>query len=67
MYDGRAIEELEGRTSGQPRSLMESTPPDETTTSNGQPQPKGVMNPEVKGKPEDGPKSHGLKGNVERR
>ena len=48
-------------------SLMESTLPDETTTSNGQPQPKGVMNPEVKGKPEDGPKSHGLKGNVERR
>ena len=61
MYDGRAIEEPEGRTSGQPRSLMESTLPNETTTSNGQPQPKGVMNPEVKGKPEDGPKSHGLK------
>merc|ERR1712112_31744 len=42
-------------------SLMESTLPDETTTSNGQPKPNGVANPEGKGKTEDGPKSHGLK------
>ena len=42
-------------------SLLESTLPTETITSDGQPRSKGVANPEEKGKPEDGPKSHGLK------
>ena len=42
-------------------SLLKSTLPAETTTSNGQPGSKGVANPEEKGKPEDGLKSHGLK------
>ena len=32
----------------------------EKTASNGQPKPKGVINPEEKGKPEDVPKYHGL-------
>ena len=30
------------------------------TTSSGKPKPKGVINPEGKREPEDGPKSHGL-------
>ena len=40
--------------------MLKSTPA-ETTTSNGPPGPEGVANPEGKGKPEDGLKSHGLK------
>ena len=42
-------------------SLMGSTLPDDTTTSNGHLLPKGVYNQEGRRKPEDGPKSPGLK------